>query len=100
MSATFADRSVTVEWTAPDIDGGAPITGYEVQLLDATGSPLAPPQAAGNGTARSFVVTGLTNGDTYRFQVRAINEAGNSLFSTRSDPVTPAGPRTRRPSTR
>ena len=90
VSATFADRSATVEWTAPDIDGGAPITGYEVQLLDGTGSPLAPPQAAGNGTARSFVVADLTNGDPYRFQVRAINEAGNSLYSTRSETVTPA----------
>ena len=90
VSATFADSSATVEWTAPANDGGAPITGYEVQMLDASGSPLAPPQAAGSGTARSFVVTGLTNGDTYRFQVRAINVAGNSLYSTRSDTVTPA----------
>jgi predicted phage tail protein len=35
------------------------------------------------------VVTGLTNGTTYRFQVRALNAAGPSDFSALSNRVTP-----------
>jgi hypothetical protein len=35
-------------------------------------------------------VTGLTNGTTYRFRVRAINAVGTGGYSKATNPVTPS----------
>jgi len=83
--ATAGDSSATVSWAAPD-DGGSPITEYTV-----TASPGG--QAAGtDGTARSVVVSGLTNGTAYTFTVRATNAVGTSDASAPSSAVTPTAP--------
>jgi hypothetical protein len=42
--------------------------------------------------ATSLVVTGLTNGSPYRFQVSASNAEGTSEYSALSNAVTPSGP--------
>ncbi|GAA2175481.1 hypothetical protein GCM10009784_18010 [Arthrobacter parietis] len=78
------DRSATVEWGAPV----SPVTTYEVRAVDANGAPVgALRQVPGNET--STVMTGLTNGQAYRFQVRASNELGTSAFSPLSAAVVP-----------
>lgn len=83
-STVAGDRSVTVEWKAPV----SPVTTYEVRAVDAAGAPVgALTEVSGNET--SAVVTGLSNGQAYRFQVRASNELGTSAFTPLSAPVTP-----------
>jgi predicted phage tail protein len=79
-----------VTWTAPASNGGSAITGYAVRVIRATNNTqvgLLRPAGAG---ATSLVVTGLTNGTAYRFQVRAINAVGNGPFSAQSASVIPA----------
>lgn len=87
-SVSPGDRLVVVRWTAPAGNGGSPIRGYEVQAVDArTGRTVATRSFA--GTAFTATVTGLANGTTYRFAVRAWNAIGTGAFSPASARVTP-----------
>jgi glucose/arabinose dehydrogenase len=94
-SPTFGDASATVRWTRPSSDGGSAITGYLVRVLDGTEAQIGALRPA-DATATSAVVTGLTNGASYLFQVAATNAAGtgpNSALSTAIIPATvPGGP--------
>ena len=70
------DGDVVLSWTAPASNGLA-ISSYEYQQkagADAYGPWTSIP---GSGpSTRSYTVTGLTNGTTYAFRVRAVNGAG------------------------
>jgi hypothetical protein len=88
-SPTFGNASATVRWTAPSSDGGAPITGYLVRVLDSAGAQVGELQPA-DPTATSLLVTGLTNGASYQFQVAATNAAGTGPNSALSTVVMPA----------
>jgi hypothetical protein len=87
VAALPGESSATVAWTAPDYEGSSPLMGYAVMAIDAAGEPG--PTCPAPASATSCVVVGLTNGDAYTFEVVAINAAGTSLPSTRSDVVTP-----------
>ena len=75
LTAT-GDGDVVLSWTAPASNGLA-ISSYEYQQkagADAYGPWTSIP---GSGpSTRSYTVTGLTNGTTYAFRVRAVNDAG------------------------
>jgi len=88
-TATAGNTTATVNWSAPAPNGGSAITGYSVQVQTAAGVLVAPLRLAGP-TATSLVVTGLTNGTSYRFRVQATNAAGTGPFSALSNAVTPA----------
>jgi Fibronectin type III domain/Galactose oxidase, central domain len=77
-----------VTWSAPATDGGSPITGYTV-----TSSPTAKTCTTG-ATVTSCTVTGLMNGTTYTFRVRARNVNGTGPTSTPSTSAKPTGPPT------
>ena len=88
-SPTAGNASATEPWTAPSNDGGSAITGYLVRALDLSSAQVGPlhPAAA---TATSLVVTGLTNGSTYVFQVAATNAVGTGPKSALTSLVVPA----------
>jgi hypothetical protein len=88
-SATFGNASATVRWTAPSNDGGAAITGYLVRVLDSAGVQVGALRPAA-ATATSLVVSGLTNGASYQFQVAATNAVGTGPNSALSAVVIPA----------
>jgi glucose/arabinose dehydrogenase len=88
-SATFGNASATVRWTTPSTDRGSAITGYLVRVLDSSGAQVGALRQAG-ATAPSLVVSGLTNGASYRFQVAATNAAGTGPNSALSTVVIPA----------
>ena len=83
ISATAANGSATVSWTAP-FDEGAAITGYTVS--DGVGDTCTTP----DGSETSCTVTGLTDGTVYAFTVTATNANGAGPASTGSNPVTPS----------
>ena len=87
-TATPGNASATVRWTAPSDNGGSAITGYSVRVLNNAEQQVGALRPAGAG-ATSLVVTGLTNGTAYHFQVAATNSAGTGAFSGSSNTVTP-----------
>jgi hypothetical protein len=80
VSATPGDRSATLSFTDPG-NGGQAIDHYEVQVNGGGPSNLA----------ANRVVTGLTNGAAYTFQVRACNTYCGQ-WSPASNQVVPFGP--------
>ena len=79
------DARVTLRWSAPSDDRGSSVTGYDYghKLGTATTWTTA------NTTGLTKTITGLTNGSSYDFRVRAKNDVGTSSYVT--DSVTPAG---------
>ena len=76
---------VQLEWVAGD-DGGAAIDRWEYRqttdsVLDTEAWMAIPDSAPGGANANSFVVTGLTGGTLYYFQVRAHNSVGDGAPS-------------------
>ena len=66
---------MTVTWTPPVSDGGAPITGYIIQKCDtATGRWVRANRD--RVTETSYTVTDLTEGNKYEFRISAENKAG------------------------
>ena len=70
------DRQLGVSWSAPS-NGGSVITGYDVRYQPTASSWTS----AWTVTSTSETITGLTNGLSYRVQVRACNAAGCGLWS-------------------
>ena len=84
LSATVSHEQVELNWTAPASNGGEPITDYEYEQ-GGSGTWISTV-----GTATSYTVMGLTNGQPYRFRVRALNSVGAGAASAASPNVTPA----------
>ncbi|MFZ6002783.1 MAG: FG-GAP-like repeat-containing protein [Actinomycetota bacterium] len=85
-AAVGGDGVATVSWTAPASTGGSPITAYVITPYIGY-FPLASQTFSATSTSR--LVTGLANGTTYRFRVRAVNAVGMGGYSKVTNPVTP-----------
>ncbi|HWX46206.1 MAG TPA: fibronectin type III domain-containing protein [Solirubrobacteraceae bacterium] len=90
VSATAANGSATVTWTAP-ASGTSPISSYTVTPYIGA-SAQAPTTVTGSPPTTSATVSGLTNGTTYTFTVTATNAVGTGPPSAASNPVTPSAP--------
>jgi predicted lipoprotein with Yx(FWY)xxD motif len=85
------NASARVTWVAP-ANGGSAINQYVVTPFIGT---VAQTPRTFNNTLVTEVITGLTNGTTYTFKVKAHNAVGTGLNSVASNPVkvgTPAAP--------
>ncbi|XP_077990140.1 twitchin-like isoform X3 [Glandiceps talaboti] len=81
---THDRRSVSLQWTKPDFDGGNPITGYFIEYKEVD----TPKWSKGNRTPcrdTKFTVPDLWEGVEYEFRVMAVNEAGPGKPSRVSD---------------
>ena len=76
LTAAAGDGWVMLKWEAPSSDGGAPILRYEYRF--AAGATV--PAGTGWISAKespTVAVSGLGNGTSYAFEVRAVNAIGN-----------------------
>jgi hypothetical protein len=82
--------SAIVSWTAPRLGGSSRITSYTITPY--VGTTALPTTTTVGGSAPppvTGVVSGLTNGTTFSFTVRAVTSAGTGPESTQSNSVTP-----------
>jgi hypothetical protein len=87
VKGTPGNAEVTVGWTPPS-DNGSPIDTYTASVVGDSSEFCTYTVATDSGD--DCVITGLTNGDSYQFQVTAHNAAGDGPASTASSSVTPA----------
>ena len=79
------DGQVVLRWDAA-ANNGSEILRYEVQWRVAHSGHGWPgwSTVSGGSTARDTTVTGLTNGETYQFAVRAVNGVGDGAQASQS----------------
>ncbi|GIP30805.1 hypothetical protein J2TS4_00150 [Paenibacillus sp. J2TS4] len=92
LTASAADRSVTLKWNAVTGTGSVTYAVYQAEGTSAPADPANWKLIQSNVTANSYIVTGLTNGKTYAFAVKAISVEGASDFSNVAI-ATPRAPR-------
>ncbi len=83
VTAVRGNQQATVSWVAPVSNGGGTISQYTVTSNPGGFTATTP------GTLNA-TVTGLTNGSSYTFTVRATNSAGTGNPSAASNAVIPA----------
>ncbi len=88
LSATPGNTEVTLSWTNPNDSN---ITKYQVRRKQGNGNYGNWTDIDGSGATTSHTVTGLTNGTTYTFRIRAVNAQGNSAESAEAS-ATPGLP--------
>ena len=90
VAAVAGSGEADVSWEAPLTDGGSTVGRYEVTAFP---GPAGCTALVGAGPL-GCTVSGLVNGATYRFTVRAINDVGIGAASVPTEPITPRGPAT------
>ena len=88
LQATAGNRQVTLTWQAPASNGGTPIVNYNVWRGTSSGGESFLTQI---GNITTYTDTGLTNGQTYYYQVTAVswNGEGPRSAEVSAKPVAP-----------
>jgi fibronectin type 3 domain-containing protein len=94
LEAAPGNGTVTLTWSAPEDDGGRPITNYHIWRGT---SPDGESKYDTVEDVHSYTDSGATNGETYYYKVSAQNEVGegglsNEASATPEAPPTPPGP--------
>ena len=85
FTAAPGDTEVTLTWTFPTNEGTSDVTGFEYRYSDESLTEADTwLDVSGGANVARLVVTGLTNGTTYNFAVRAVSAAGNSVAASES----------------
>ena len=75
-----SDTSLDVSWTAPGLNGGPAITGYEVQYRKGETGDFTARTHSGTGTTTT--IAELETGESYQVQVKAKNGETDSDWSS------------------
>ncbi|MBL4596972.1 MAG: fibronectin type III domain-containing protein, partial [Robiginitomaculum sp.] len=85
LDTTPATGQITLNWVAPLSNGGETITAYniisEIEDADGTYSTINPTITHTSPTAITAVVSGITDGNKYKFQVSATSSVGTGPAS-------------------
>lgn len=88
VSATASNSSLLVSWSAPTSDGGSTITGYTVEVHDASsGGTLIDSCSPASLSSLTCTLSGLANGTTYYLSAFATNGDGDGPSSARTAEV-------------
>jgi subtilisin family serine protease len=77
LRGTVSSGAVTLSWTAPPSDGGAPLSDYIIEYSTTNGSSWST-VSDGVSTTASATINNLTNFQQYLFRVYAVNSIGQS----------------------
>ena len=87
--------TISIEWEVPTKDGGAPITGYIIELCPTSETAYTPIHKVDAKTL-NFDITGLKDGGNYYIGVRSENDAGISRNAAEIElPVTAKAPKSK-----
>jgi titin len=78
LSFTMGNRSVSLSWSVP-VDNGSKITGYKVFTREGNG--VFVPLQSEPILTNKILVTSLKAGETYHYQVLAMNAVGDGILS-------------------
>lgn len=81
-------NSVTLRWSEPDYNGGAPVLEYEVEMI----SPDASQSLVHKSRDTECTVLNLSPGSQYTFQVKAVNRIGPGVWSDKLTITSGAAP--------
>lgn len=84
--AVAGDRSAMINWSSPSDSGSYRVSTYQVEASPGGRICLVPV------TTTACEITGLSNGTSYTFVVRALSGAGWGAWSSPSAAVTPEAP--------
>uniref|UniRef100_A0A915Q578 non-specific serine/threonine protein kinase n=1 Tax=Setaria digitata TaxID=48799 RepID=A0A915Q578_9BILA len=84
---TRYDRNqISLSWNPPHNDGGSPVLCYVIEKFEKGGNDWTPVKMRPIKDTKA-TVTGLIEGETYQFRVRAVNLAGEGEPSGNSEPT-------------
>ena len=97
LAATTVDSAtISLQWQAPSSNGGADITGYQIEARPHPDSTWTIIVEDTNDPFPSYLHTGLAPGSTRYYRVSAINSAGvgpaSNVASATTNPVLPGVP--------
>jgi Fibronectin type III domain len=78
LTATAGSSQVLLSWTAPASDGQSPVISYEIFEGTSPDGEGTSPVGTVSSSANTYMVTGLTNGTPYYFEVEAVNDAAGA----------------------
>ena len=90
LTASPAPSGITLAWTPPAFDGGAPVSGYQVLRGTSAGAEGPAPLATVSGT--SVVDSSAVPGTPYFYVVEALNSSGSSPASAEVSSVITTAP--------
>src|SRR2546427_1301593 len=75
LQATGGNAKVTLSWQVPSSNGGSAITSYKIYKSTSSGTEV---YLTTRGNVTSYTDLAVTNGNTYFYQVTALNSVGES----------------------
>src|SRR3989441_9618338 len=84
LLATGGNAKVTLSWQVPSSNGGSAITYYKIYKSTSSGTEV---YLTTRGNVTSYTDLAVTNGNTYFYQVTALNSVGESPRSNEASAI-------------